>query len=1063
MSSDPNVSKNVTQKGFFYKRWVRVCGGILLTLPLLFMLALYGVKFYLVDWFTKNGADSASIEKLSLNPFLGKLTLIGLDVQVGDTSLLKNTDMVVNVGFGALFKKNIKVQHASYSGLVLDIQQYEDGRMRIGSYTLAKSEEETGGVEVETPEEVVSAWAFLADQVQLTDCKVKLKTPDLDMELVVEKAELQKFTTREGQPAGSLSFMGTLDGEQIEIQLSKLAVTPYLQLEGDVKIARFNLDELASILQEALPVFAGDVGLGGKIAFLLGEKAAMAIDYNGDIEITNPDIGSESFATKAGSLTWSGVVHYESGDKTPMTIQTDGLLAAKEYSINVPGADFTNKESNIELNGKNTVTINDNVVVKNDGTLLIENIVIDLPGNEIKEDRMHWQGTIVYDSDHSGAGQYVESKGELQLGPLGYVLGAGESETSLKANGLNWKGDLVYAQEDAGKNSYVTLSGNLDGKEIATELTGPGLKIQQGQVCLTTDSKINFGEKFKIKGTHSLVLDKFSFSGDVDTPQIALDKLEILDLEGQGEKHLRLKQLSSTGLSVALAGNLPMDITVPVINLNGFVTDDLANFSADSILLENPKIRATHNGAELLSMSEIRATALEIDESVHATADTVSLKALTFLGVKEGEEESPFITLGEAKLSGIKWQGEGGFTGESLKFDDLVATAIRDKEGELNVSRQLSAMQVSSGEVEESEKLKEKDDTDKGLPIRVGEVTVTGKSHVKFEDYTLAVPYITDLAIKKMQLLNLDSTTPAVKSPFVLDAELEERAPFTVTGDISPFMDPITFHLNLGLKNYPLSRLSAYTVQSVGTALASGQLRLESTLDLENDNLDMKNSIVLKKLKTKTISPELAAELNNQLPIPLDTAFSILRDSDRNISLEIPLKGPVSDLNVGISDVLITALSKAIIPAASGYLMYTLGPYGALAYVGMKVGEKMLKVELPPVDFMPGETDISDEHKKYLEKVAEILEGRPETDIQLCPQVVSWEFMKEKEKDSVEGNTIEVREKDHEKLIELGQQRSEAVQTYLVSTYGVEKSRLLICATLIEEDKDARSLVMLNL
>ena len=1057
MSSDPAVSK----KGFFYKRWVRVCGGILLTLPLLFMLAMYGVKSYLIDWFTENGADSASIEKLSFNPFLGKLTVIGLDVQVGDKSLLKNADMVVDVGLGALFKKDIMVQHASYSGLVLDIEQHEDGSMRIGSYTVAKSEEASGGVEI--TEEVVSAWAFLADKVQLTDCKVILKTPDLDMEFIVEKAELQKFTTRKGQAAGSLSFMGSLNGEQIEIQLSKLAVAPYLQLEGDVKIARFKLDELASILEEALPVFAGDVGLGGQIAFSLGENAAMAIEYNGDIEITNPDIGSESFGTKAESLTWSGAVHYASGDKIPMIIETDGLLAAKEYSINVSGADFTTKESKIELNGKNSVTINDNVVVSNDGTLLVENLAIDLPGNEIQEDRMHWQGTIVYDSDHSGAGQYVESKGELQLGPLGYLLGDNESGTSVKSKGLNWKGDLVYAQEDGGENSSVMLSGRLDGSEIATELAGPGLKIQQGQVSLTTDSKINFGEKFDIKGTNSLVLDKFSFSGDVDTPQIALDKLEILDLEGQGDNHLRLKELSSTGLSVALAGNLPMAITVPAINLNGFVTDDLANFSADSLSLQKPQIIATHNDTELLSLDEIKATSLQLDESVHATADTVSLSVLTFLGVKEGEKESPFLTLGEAKLSGIKWEGEAGFTGESLKFNDLVTTAIRDKEGELNVSRQLSAMQVSSAEVEETGSVEEKDDSGKGLPIRLGEVAVTGKSHVKFEDYTLAVPYITDLAIKKMQLLNLDSTMPEVKSPFVLDAELEERAPFTVEGDVSPFMAPIALHLKLKLKNYPLSRLSAYTVQSVGTALASGQLKLKTKIDLENDNLDMENSIILKKLETETISPELAAELNNQLPIPLDAALSILRDSDRNISLEIPLEGPVSDLNVGISDVLITALSKAIVPAASGYLMYALGPYGALAYVGMKVGEKMLKVELPPVDFMPGETDISDEHKKYLEKVAEILEGRPETDIQLCPQVVSWEFMKEKEKEAVEGKTIEVGEKDLENIIELGQQRSEAVQTYLVSTYGVDKSRLLICDTLIKMDKNAKPLVMLNL
>lgn len=1056
MSSDPAV----ITKRFFQKRWVRVCGGVLFALPILFMFAMYGVKLYLVDWFMKNGADSARIEKLTLNPFLGKLKLAGLDVQVGGTSLLKNADMVVDVGFGALFKKDIEVQNAVYSGLVLDLEQYADGSMRIGSYTIAKGEEkkEVAG----TGEEVTSAWAFLADKVSLTDCKVILKTPDLDMQLIVEKAELQKFTTREGQPAGSLLFKGFLDGEQIDIQLSKLMIAPFLQLEGEVKVARFNLEEIAIILKETLPVFAGDVGLGGKLAVSLGDKGAMSIDYDGDISIANPDIGSESFATKAESLTWSGDVHYESGDSFPMVIVTDGLLAAKEYFIEVNSADFTTTESRIELKGKNTVTIDDNILVHNDGTLLMENADVTLPGNTLQEDRFFWQGVIVYDSNHAEAGQYVDTKGALELGPLGYVLGEIGEETSVTSNSLNWKGDLIYGQKNGGKNSYVTLAGSLDGSQIATELKGPGMQLQQGLVSFTTDSKIDFGQTFDIAGTNSLVLDTFSFSGNAETPTIALDKLEILDVQGQGEKHLRLKQLSTAGLTVAIPGNMPLDITVPAISLNGFSTEDLANFSIDSIALDQPKIIATHNGEELLRIDTMKATALNIDESAHVIADTLSVAALTFLGVQEGAKENPFLTLGEAKLSGIKWEGEDGFTGESLKFDNLVTTAIRDKKGDLNVSQRLAAMQVSMVDAQKPEEDAE-DDTGRTLPIRLGELAVTGKSHVKFEDYTLAVPYITDLAISKMQLLDLDSTTPEVKSPFVLEADLEERAPFTVEGDISPFMAPIALHLKLKLKNYPLSRLSAYTVQSVGTALASGQLKLKTKIDLENDTLDMENSIVLKKLETKTISPELAAELNNELPIPLDAALSILRDSDRNISLEIPLKGPVSDLNVGISDVLITALSKAIVPAASGYLMYTLGPYGALAYVGMKVGEKMLKVELPPVDFTPGDRVISGEHKKYLEKVAEILKGRPETDIQLCPQVVSWEFMDEEDKNSIEGKTVEIVEKDREKLIELGQQRSEAVQSYLVSTYGVDKSRLLICDTLIKNAKSAKPLVLLNL
>ena len=269
--------------------------------------------------------------------------------------------------------------------------------------------------------------------------------------------------------------------------------------------------------------------------------------------------------------------------------------------------------------------------------------------------------------------------------------------------------------------------------------------------------------------------------------------------------------------------------------------------------------------------------------------------------------------------------------------------------------------------------------------------------------------------------------------------------------------------MEIKLRNYPLSSLSSYTVQSVGTGLASGQLKIKTKFELANDELDMENIVTLKKLKTEMISPELAAELDNELPIPLDAALSILRDSKGNIELDIPLNGPVAHLSVGISDILVTALSKAIVPAATGYLMYALGPYGALAYVGMKVGEKMLQVTLPPVVFVQQELSITEEHAKYLERVATILQDRPEPDLQICPTVASWEFMTEKELAAVEGNLVEVDEKLLPQLDQLGQDRAAAVKGHLTEKYAIDKGRLLICDTFIDKKKKATPAVLLQL
>ena len=470
-------------------------------------------------------------------------------------------------------------------------------------------------------------------------------------------------------------------------------------------------------------------------------------------------------------------------------------------------------------------------------------------------------------------------------------------------------------------------------------------------------------------------------------------------------------------------------------------------------------------------MEDLAVRHIFLDEGGEIGAEDARIQNFTFLQSRNKSETEAAVSFADASLDEISWHDTKGLQGNILQFEDLVATVLRDKDGKINISHQLAEMQQveSTANTPAEEAAPEPstaaaaEEKSKGGQLKLQKIIVAGKSNVRFKDYTLAVPYTTDLAISRLEVTNLDSTQPLQKTEITLQGELENRAPLAVTGDIYPFKEKPGVAMKVELKNYPLSNLSAYTVQSVGTALASGQLQVISSLILANDQLDMNNAVLLKKLETKTIAPELAAELNNQLPIPLNAALSILRDSEKNISLNIPLNGPVSALHVGISDVMITALSKAIVPAASGYLMYALGPYGALAYVGMKVGEKMLQVELPPVVFTQQEISLTEEHVKYLQRIGKILQDRPETDIQLCPTVVSWEFLTDQEQASMKGDVVEVDEKQQGDLLQLGQKRAAAVQSLLENEYEIARNRLLICDTKIATKKSAVPAVLLQL
>jgi len=168
------------------------------------------------------------------------------------------------------------------------------------------------------------------------------------------------------------------------------------------------------------------------------------------------------------------------------------------------------------------------------------------------------------------------------------------------------------------------------------------------------------------------------------------------------------------------------------------------------------------------------------------------------------------------------------------------------------------------------------------------------------------------------------------------------------------------------------------------------------------------------------------------------------------------MSGPLDGLNVGISDVLITALGKAVVPAASGYLMYALGPYGALAWVGMEVGEKMLQIRLPPVEFTPAESEIPDSLQDYFNRLAKILQDKPEADFQLCPKSSAWEFISESKKETLDEKELELDDSDKEKLMQLGQERAQNIKDHLIQNYSIDKDRLLICITGIETEKSAK-------
>lgn len=1050
-------------KTFFMNRWVKICGAVLLTVILLLLLLPVGAKYYLAYWLEKNGADRATIKTLSFNPFVGRFAMGGVEIFSGGHSLFHNASMVVKIGLASLRNHNIHIETLKYQDLSIDLQQYPDGRWRFGTYTMGPP---SAGAEQQpaTDRGDGAVWALLADRVVLAGCHVHLKTPELDSKIEVEQAELVRFTTREGQPSASLTLHGQIDASRVDLQLENLQIVPDLKMNGTITISDGKLALAAGFVKDALPTFGGVVGLSGKVAFSQTAETGMVIEYNGTIDTAGVDIGNSSFANKAKSLQWQGLVTYSDAPKKPIIVKTDGTLTGGNYSLLLPNGAFATDESLVALSGVTTVTIGKDVNVENTGSLRIEGIGVQLPQMALKEEKLGWKGKVVYNSAGQAQGAIVRTDGSLDLGA--FQLSGGEPTAKFDVLGTTtaWQGKVLYGL-DAG-SSRVDLDGTLSGNTLKADLAESKSSFEQEKFSLQAKSTIHFGEQLVINGALAATTEKFAFRKD-DKPFVGVESLVVTGLEGggQGLGKIAVQSLNSTGISADIAGALPLAVKLQEIHVADAAFLDLERFTAAQVQLKGASAKAVRTNRELARLKQLSLKNLQGKGAAQASVGNIALEGLTVLDAPAGApaKEKPALSLGRATLSEAGWDETLGLQGDTLQCDDLLAAILREKDGGLKLSKVLAAMQEPHGEKGPGRVQNSKaSGAEKELPFRLNKLVVGGKSKVLFTDQTLAVPFVTDLAISNLQAGAFDSAKPEEKTQVQLTGLFENRAPIEVSGEMSPFLPQPALDLKLNLKNYPLSSLSAYTVQSVGTALASGQLRLKSHAKLAKDVLSMDNSIELQKLTTETISPELAAQLNNQLPIPLDAALSLLRDSEDNITLDIPLNGPVRDLSVGISDVLITGLSKAIIPAASGYLMYALGPYGALAYVGMKVGEKLMQVQLPPLVFKPSTVEITDEHGKYLERIATILKDRPKTDMQVCPVVASWEMMSEKAR-AAAGDVIEIPEKSRDALLDLGQRRAEAVRSYLVQKYAISQDRLLICDTKIVKEKDAQPAVILQL
>ncbi len=1006
------------------RRWFRRSLILLFILSILALFFSHGLRYLAVRWLEKQGADSARITWLHLNPLTGFLTVEGLLIHHDGEVVMYDQDIDINISLIDLIHRRLTVERASFVGVGIDIRQLEDGRFQVGGLILdggvdeqeGKGKEKNGG----------DPWVLKVENLLLDRCAVYYVSPAGSVSLKAVEMEIRKLATDDSYGEKTSIFLaGGLNQAPLRLEIEELQISPQPLLDGMIRVKDLDISGFSGFIGEKLEVLKGRFFADGKFFFALTAENKMDFSYAGGFGFRGSRLKTpDRFVISVDELGWQGNLEYGGQDASRLdlagSLQGSGL--------------------NVDSGGGGPEIEQETVNVRTDGSL----------------------------QTGSGTQRY---SGNSSIDLSGTLLSLEEGK-SLKAAELSWEGRHDYQK---GSSLRLTLDGALKGADMGVELADSGTKLGFATLDLGTKTTVNKEDKdFRVISNQLL---RFSGSSLEFTEG---ERFRIADFSWQGEAEYSGAERNDLSVKGDMrASTSSMEMSRPELNLD---LDSWTLTADTSLSTGEPDLKLTgegdleingtalHLGREELLAGKINRIRLK-KYRIHSLSD-VGSDDLLITGLSldfEGSSgnltrDEPVLNVAEGRMQQISWSRASGLGVNDIALDGLTVHLIRNKGGDLHTGRVLDSLEMG---VEIPD---EQPDEKTPMKIRVNRARVSGKSRLTFIDHTLSEPFQVALDIKKLGMEDLDSTKPGRPTSVALEAKPDTHSVLDANGTVSPFADNVTLTLNTRLQNYPASNLSPYAVDLLGYYFSRGQVNLDSDLQLTGNNLDSENHFLFKKLEVKVADEEAAKELTGLLhDISLGQALSLLRDSDGHIALNLPVGGPLDELQVGFDHIVKKVVSSAVIKGTKSYLLSILGPYGALASVGLKAGGHLFKVRLSPVIFDPGRASLDTGQEEYLQKLAEILYERPELEVTAIGVTVPSEI----KYITVESDKTEKSERQNEgtgqdaaqdrplgddernRLLELATERAAAVRSYMIEKYDINPGRIFVGESFFDEDAAA--------
>ncbi|MDO8607081.1 MAG: DUF748 domain-containing protein [Phaeospirillum sp.] len=461
--------------------------------------------------------------------------------------------------------------------------------------------------------------------------------------------------------------------------------------------------------------------------------------------------------------------------------------------------------------------------------------------------------------------------------------------------------------------------------------------------------------------------------------------------------------------------------------------------TAEGLTAGEPSKRESWLALERLDLAGIAMTPNGV-----ASAERLSAAGLAALK-RDGKAGYPWrVEARSLRLDHLSRNADGDLALADARLDGLIARLTRTKDG-------LLGMPASQAKPQ---------DEDEPPGIALGRLTVGGNSRLVFEDRSADEAVRLEAQAVELVLSDLDSDHPDRDSGFDLKARIGEGR-IVASGVARPFAEPMSGRLDGRITALELPPLSPYLAEALGVHLHTGHFDGSFKGGAVKGVLDGKLDVDLSNLFIAPPDPN--APIIKKMEMPIETVLNLLRDGDDRIRLSLPVRGNLDNPDLDVSD----AVAQAVAGALKSTVLTTLKlAFPVATLISMVVdAEDQSRLALAPLAFATGSDIMSDDHRKTLAGIAELMRERPSLKLTLCGKAEPADWPALVERQRAEAKPLLTRLErmigaqrrpedagpiNRDALGGLAENRAETAKEFLVDSAGIDAGRLFACRAEVE-------------